>query len=196
YDGEHVFALGERGFGVDIDSPNYTLIPGSSLADGGSYREAPSSRKVVPAPAWFYDLLRRRADRAEQPQDPVVDLDKPEHVAWAINYLKNHAPVSKQGSNGDNTVLQVAGVLKDHGISEDMALALMAEHYNDRCEPPWSIGEGADADRLDVKVRNAYAYLRDKAPGEDTAEAHFATDPVSPSDQQQASAPPRPRVVL
>jgi hypothetical protein len=31
YEGAHVFALGENGFGKDIDSPNYTMIAGCQL---------------------------------------------------------------------------------------------------------------------------------------------------------------------
>src|SRR5260221_1589159 len=34
YDGPHIFALGKYGFGEDIDSPNYSLIPGCKFSDG------------------------------------------------------------------------------------------------------------------------------------------------------------------
>lgn len=194
YSGEHVFALGERGFGVDIDSPNYTLIPGCALAGGTGYCKVASSPKVAPAPSWFYDLLRRgTTERTEQPQEPAVDWDKPENVEWAIDYLLHDAPLSKQGSNGDATILHVAGVLKDHAISEEMALELMADYYNDRCEPPWQIGEGADADRLDVKIQNAYRYLREKQPGADTAEAHFADDPPPQETSEEREAQKKAR---
>src|SRR6185369_1172095 len=188
YEGEHVFALGERGFGVDIDSPNYTLIPGCTLANGTCYREVPSSQKVAPAPSWFYDLLRRRTERAEQTQEPAVDWDKPENIEWAIHYLLYDAPLSKQGSSGDATILYVAGVLKDHGISKELALELMAEHYNDRCEPPWGIGEGPDSDRLDIKIENAYRYLKQKQPGADTPSAEFANDPLPPETDEERQA--------
>jgi hypothetical protein len=33
----HIMALGENGIGKDIDSPNYTLIPGCTFDDGTSY---------------------------------------------------------------------------------------------------------------------------------------------------------------
>src|SRR5262249_25275727 len=44
------------------------------------------------------------------------------------------------------------------------------------CDPLWSVGNGPDADRLEVKVRNAYAYARENKPGAGTAEMHFAGD--------------------
>ena len=187
YNGTHVFALGERGFGLDIDTPNYTLIPGCTLAGGGSYRQVPSP-KVKPAPSWFYEVLGRPTDCSEQSQDPVVDWDKPENVEWAIEYLQYHASPSIQFSGGDNTMLQVAGVLKDRGISPEKAIELMADYYNDRCEPPWSIGEGPDEDRLEIKVRNAYRYLRERQPGADTAEAEFANDPPPPETADERKA--------
>jgi hypothetical protein len=70
----------------------------------------------------------------------------------------------------------VAGNLKDHGISLDTAIDLIAEHYNPRCEPPWNLGDGELADRLDVKVSNAYRYLKYMRPGAATAEADFGDD--------------------
>jgi hypothetical protein len=38
YEGEHIFALGKFGFGDGVDSPNYTIIPGSSFSDGNELR--------------------------------------------------------------------------------------------------------------------------------------------------------------
>ncbi len=195
YDGEHVFGVGA--FGTDIDSPNYTLVPGCTLADGTSYRAMPKCPKVVPAPAWFYEVLKRQQSAAEAAEQvPVIELDQNVSIQWAIEYLKRDAPPARQGDNGDATTLKVAATLKDRGISEEMALELMAEHYNGRCEPPWQIGEGEDKDRLDAKVRNAYTYLKNRAPGEDTAEADFATDPVPPAPEEQPTEVRRPHVVL
>lgn len=192
FTGEHVFALGERGFGPDVDSPNYTLMPGCSLAGGGSYRTLPSP-KITQAPSWFRDYLGRPVERNEQPQEPAVDLDKPDNVEWAVDYLQWQAPISRQGANGDDTIMKVAGVLKDRGISEEKALELMAEYYNNRCEPPWQIGEGPEADRLDIKIRNAYKYLREKQPGADTAEADFASDPLPPLTDEERKAEEKAR---
>ncbi len=185
-----------EGSDPDIDSPNYTLMAGCVLAAGGSYR-ALSSPSAARAPKWFYELLGQPAERIEQPQQPVIDWDKPGNVEWAKNYLQWHVPISRQGANGDDTILRVAGVLKDHGISEQMALELMADFYNDRCEPPWQIGEGADADRLDVKVANAYRYLRQSQPSAEKAEAHNSGNllkgrwEVRPASGRGTPNPPR-----
>ena len=51
---------------------------------------------------------------------------------------------------------------------------LMSEFWNDRCEPSWP------DDELRTKIRNAYAYCRDKKPGEDSPRADF--EPIEVSD--------------
>jgi hypothetical protein len=73
----------------------------------------------------------------------------------------------------------VAAHLKDEGISRDMAIQLIEEHYNtpEHCEPCWNNGNDGDlADRLDVKVSNAYEYANLRRPGAHTTAAEFADD--------------------
>jgi hypothetical protein len=184
YRGPHVFALGKYGFGVDVDSPNYVLLPGSRLmppAGRGVYRVM-NNLPVAAAPSWFYEVLGERHQQAPADQTPVVDLDQPENTARAIHYLKTGAPVSRQGDGGEKTLFDVACRLKDMGISEWQAVQLLAAHYNDKCDPPWNISGGAVADDLAVKVHNAFTYGTQNAPGFDTAEHHFAADPVNPDD--------------
>ncbi len=198
YQGKHVFGLGKHGFGPDVDSPNYVLIPGCriTISGNGSYVAA-TSPPIQPAPAWFYDVLKAAREHEAVEQTGVADLDTPDNIARAIHYLQNDAKPSIEGRNGESQTLHTAGVLKDIGISEPKAVELMAEHYNvpGTCDPLWLVGEGADADRLDVKVRNAYAYLAGKAPGEDSAVADFADDPPPPlSDVEKHADKGLPKV--
>lgn len=101
------------------------------------------------------------------------------------------APPSIAGEGGEQTTLEVATVLKDMGISESLTLELMAEFYNvdGRCDPVWSMDESPAEDSLPVKVRNAYTYMRNIAPGASTAEAEFANDDaeVEPLDKKTAA---------
>ena len=179
YAGEHIFALGKYGFGIDVDSPNYSLIPGCTLNAGGAYEEAFNSAPIAPAPQWFYDLFASNKPEAgatvDQEASIVLDLD--ENVEWAKQWLldPNGAPPSIEGQNGEKTVLDIAGVLKDHGISLECAIGLMDEFYNHpgKCDPLWRVGDGPVADRLDVKIANAYSYLRQTRPGEKSARGDF-----------------------
>lgn len=174
-------------FGPDsgVDAPGYVLAPGSVLDASNDY---PGDYTVIDegdviggntpianAPDWLGIYLQEARPEAVE-QVPVVELDQIGHIAFAIDYLKQATP-AVQGRNGEHTLLMVAAALKDLGISRDMAVELLARYYNDRCEPQWCIGDGATADRLDVKVANAYAYLKHVQPGAMTAEALFGDDP-------------------
>ena len=175
-------------FGKDVDSTNYVLIPGCALDIGGEYaiiNDAP----IAPAPDWFAEYLDKQESAAVE-QVPDIELDKPENVEWAINYLTNDAPPCVQGQNGEFTMLSVYAELKDHGISIDRAIELVEEHYNvfDKCDPLWNLNDGPIADRHDIKAQNAYGYLRQNAPGSNTAEADFTNDPLSPEEQAALDA--------
>jgi hypothetical protein len=174
HEGEHRFALGENGFGRDIDCPNYVLIPGCTLRDGTSY-VAINELSAVAAPRWFYDVLgSRKKETVENAADVVVDLDKSENVEWARDFLQNEAPPAIEGQGGEQQTLKVAMALRDRGISEPFAVELMLQEYNERCDPPW------DRDGLEQKISNAYAYATLSAIGGRTAEADFADDPIEP----------------
>lgn len=171
----HRCLMGENGFGLDVDSPNYVLLPGCALDTGGTY-EAINDEPVAPAPEWFGGYLREASNTPDADQEAVVELDSPQQVEWSIDYLKNYAKPSIQGQNGEYTLLMTAGVLKDHGISETKAIDLLLEYYNPRCEPPWGAFDGPVQDRLDVKVRNSRLYLKQNAPGAFTPAAEFGGD--------------------
>lgn len=189
YAGRHVFGLGKHGFGPDVDSPNYVLIPGCSINIGGNGRyetiyalhdnRLPG---IQPAPSWFYDVLKAARERETVEQRAIITLDTADIVERAIHYLQNDARPSIEGRGGESQTLHTAGVLKDLGVSEPKCVELMAEFYNvpGICDPLWAVGEGPDSDRLDIKVRNAYAYLAGKAPGEDSAVADFDGDEPPP----------------
>ncbi len=195
---QHVCRLGKAGFGLDVDSPNYTLVAGCRLRRppglinhdywNGSHNAPDRPQYVVerdlpiaPAPDWFAEYLRPD-NSAEVDQIPVVEQDTPDLVDWAIHYLENDAPPSVEGNNGEHQTLMVAAVLKDRGISEQKAIELMEKHYNHRCSPPWRFFDGATADRMDVKIHNAWLYLKQTQPGADTPEANFGGDTVSAAD--------------
>jgi hypothetical protein len=170
-------AMRLNAFGKDIDSTNYVLAPGGVLVNGRY--DIIDDSPIADAPPWFSEYLAPMiGDNSAADQVPVVEQDTPDLIAWAIHYLKYDAKPSIQFQNGEFTLLMVAAVLKDHGISQQRAVDLLAKYYNERCSPPWSIGDGPPEDRLDVKVENAWLYLKAVQPGGRTAEAAFADDPV------------------
>jgi hypothetical protein len=174
YEGEHTFALGTNGFGLDIDSPNYVLIVGCELIDPITgyitYYKAVGDTPTATAPEWFSKfLVKREANKNVDTATPLIELDQDDNVSRMREWLKEAAPPAIEGRNGDHTTLKVAMRLRDEGISQSKAVELMAEHYNiiGTCDPEWSPEE------LEKKVENAFAYASINAPGEKTAEAEF-----------------------
>ena len=192
YRGRHLFALGtNKSKHPGIDFAQYVILPGCMMADGTGYT-LQVDLPIATAPDWFYVEAKRSPDKSDAlEQVPVIDLDKPANVEWAKDYLVKDAPPSIHGEGGEQTTLDVATTLKDHGISEAKALELMAEFYNveGRCDPLWSSDETPAEDSLAVKVRNAYAYKRSVRPGAFAAEAEFANDDyqVQPLDRKTAA---------
>lgn len=158
--------------GVDIRSRGgYVVAPGSVI-EGKPYT-ALHERPLAPAPQWVIDACGDVKEKAvvSPVSPPHVDQDRA--AARVVDYLKT-APLAIEGAAGDQTTYQVACRVKDLGVDEAMCFQLMAEHWNDRCPPPWS-----DADLLD-KVRNAYHYGKDPV-GVAAPEVEFST-PVEIDD--------------
>jgi hypothetical protein len=169
----HIMALGKNGLGMDVDSPNYTLIPGCTFADGTSY--VGNDADAVKCPEWIYTVIKssKASARISNAGEIAVDLDKPENIALAIDFLQEDAEPAIEGRGGDFTTYKTACYLKDIGISPELAVDLLNEYYNPRCEPQW------DSDGLERKVASAYAYSNLSKVGGKTAEADFADDPPS-----------------
>ena len=176
YAGEHVFALGERGLGRDVDCPNYVLIPGCRLAEGGEYLAvtAPGA-PCAPVPAWVYEVTSKCYERPERDEVPAVELNQPHNIERTIDHLKNLPPAIEGEAGDDCTYRAAAWCHSDGAVTEDLCLELMAEHFNPRCSPP------CEHDALATKVANAYRYAQATA-GSGTAEAEFAADPIIPED--------------
>jgi predicted P-loop ATPase len=111
-------------------------------------------------------LAPREGDRIEEPEG---GFDNDTDIARAIQYLKEDAPLSVEGEQGDKTAYLVAAHLRELAISRDLAVELMSEHWNSRNLPPWSQEE------LGVKVRNAYRYAQNDA-GERSTTNDFKED--------------------
>jgi hypothetical protein len=161
------------------------------MHDDGELGDVPEPADL---PLWLADLAGRIPNKPhDTDQTPAVDLDTDEQVKWAIHYLTHDAKASIEGRNGEYALLMTAGVLKDLGISEDKSIELLAEFYNvpppqqgepmhPYCDPLWGLGDGPVADRLDIKVHNAWLYLRQNRPGELTPEAVWGDGEADDTD--------------
>lgn len=144
-------SAGRLGPGLDVrSSGGYLVGPGSILPEG-SYRVLTHEAPLPAPPAVFSALATRSEPRGAAP----VVADEPGAVGRCVEYLR-HAPLAIEGQGGDHTTFVVTAQLKDYGVSQDMAVDLLAEHWLPRCGAPWPIAD--QIEWLKTKVANAYAY--------------------------------------
>jgi hypothetical protein len=141
--------------GVDVRAYHgYVIAPGSTIGDLVYEWLTPADSPIEPMPD---DMIERcaRARVTERDDRPaLVDLDAPAAIRRSIDYLRDEAPEATQGCGGDLTTYQVAGRVKDLGISPDVNFDLMSEHWNEagKAIPPWNPEE------LQALVAHAYRY--------------------------------------
>jgi hypothetical protein len=180
-----------------IDFAQHIPIPGCDRY-GYLYRDVPRA----PFPAWAIELTgamngARAASPGPHPysgerplQRPAVRLDQLCEVERMAEWLQDRGPYgppkSIQGSHGDAVLLQVCGVLKDHGISLRKSCELIDRYYNlpGVCEPRWSRKE------IGQKVRNARRYLLQNEAGEQSLAASVtlfgdAAEYTDPDEKRQ-----------
>jgi predicted P-loop ATPase len=122
---------------------------------------------IADAPQSLLLLLekKQKGSKASDPHTPQVPLagaegatefkeDKQSKERF-VKYLKTTEDTSTEGLGGDATAFSVACRGRDFALGEATTLNLMLAHWNDRCDPPWTVEE------LETKVRNAYKYNED-----------------------------------
>lgn len=173
--GKH--GLGE---GLDIRSHhNYTVAPGSTTPEGVYAVEMDVPLRPVPAAV----AVRLKPPLTRETASTYTLDETPGLVARAVAYLtSDQAPGAVEGEAGDDTTYRTACRLRDLGVTETGAYALMLTHWNDKCVPPW------DGDELQVKVENAYNYATGVV-GQMSPETHFANLQL-PDDTPVAPPPP------
>lgn len=144
--------------GIDIRSVGgYVVGPGSYFADPGAKKGYTGTYHVVdntPPAAAPTGFVLMCGEPKQREQGPAVSVDEPDDIVFAIHYLLKDAPIAIEGRGGNNTAYAVAARVVEIGVSADRAADLMAEHWNDRCLPPWS------KDELVSIAHNAESYAQ------------------------------------
>lgn len=164
--------------GIEFKTKGQYVVGSDSIHPdtGNSYTiHHGSPALVVDAPEKLLDLIARK-EIGHEVYTPMEYTDDKATQERFLRYI-NTAPIAVEGQNGDRTTFAVAAVGHDFGLHPDIALTLMAEHYNPKCEPPWAYND------LKTKVYNAYRYSTEVA-GIKSVEGKFPKAPinVSPSD--------------
>lgn len=151
---EHRNTAGALGPGLDTRGTHgYVKIYADDLPDPGCLPEAPA----------YVSKLGRKSDRA-----PTAERGLAPSSASAIKaakfYLERQAPEAAEGTR-NATAFQVAAQLRNVGLSEVDALALLLDLWNPtKCSPP------LDEEELAAVVQNAYKYSQE-GPREDRISA-------------------------
>ena len=96
-----------------------------------------------------------------------------------IGFISHAAYPAVDGEGGTHELYRVAGYGHDHGIPLQTMQDLLWEHYNPRCEPPWSErGRG----HFNQVVYRAYKYAL-SAPGCKTIRSHVLSMPPIPEPE-------------
>ncbi|MXX90517.1 MAG: AAA family ATPase [Boseongicola sp. SB0665_bin_10] len=116
---------------------SYGLLPPSKGPDGTEY-----TWKSRGDPAFRSDALVEAAGKARE-RDPkaevwLIEQDLPEHDADYSEWLKGKAETGTCGVDGNHTLAKTGAMGHSFGLSEELTVERMLEHWNPRCEPPWS----------------------------------------------------------
>lgn len=158
------------GSGLDIRSRGGLIVGPGSEIDGKAYAQINGHSQLAPAPAWLVTRLGMDAGARRSDSTPVGGVDPERATDRAVSYLRSAAP-ALEGQGGDTHTYKIFQALKDVGCTLDQAVMLADEHWNERCEPPWSLEE------LLKLADHAYKYGREQ-PGCSAPEAIF--EPVEP----------------
>lgn len=166
--------------GIDIRADGgFTLLPGSVIA-GKPYAWKVRG-DIPPVPNWIEARLKAAPKKQERQDNIEVLPASPNQIERAARYLSNEAEPAVAGMRGNDTTYKTATKLRDMIGPEHQALDLMIEHYNPRCDPPWSY------DELRTITANAYRYAANAAPGGLNPENDFT--PVETSHGPQFIRP-------
>lgn len=135
--------------GIDIRSHHgFVVAPGSTI-DGRPYKIV-RDRDPIWVPLTLERVLREPYARREVTHSEAIDSAA--SIEAGRRFLES-APVAIQGQRGDETTFVTAARLcREFALSVMTAYSLMAEHWNERCVPPWQL------DELMQKVENAAQY--------------------------------------
>ncbi|MBI1213779.1 MAG: AAA family ATPase [Alphaproteobacteria bacterium] len=128
---------------------------------------------ILQLPEWIEPRLTRWVPEAERQsyEDSIeevdgkqyvdgIELDQPDRIERATEWLKHGAKPAVEYRGGNDTTFRTFAWLREHAISSDLALELVAKHYNPRAitqagDPsPWTYEE------LERIRDNAYKYAK------------------------------------
>lgn len=145
--GEHIDTRGRN---------SYVLVP-PSIVNGKPYEAINDPSQITTLPP---DIATRIADANKPVAATNTELDGSANVARVQSLLSacvSAGDVAIAGQGGNNRTYRLAAEIQALGISQELTLSLLEEHWNPHCQPPW------EHDELLALVTNASSYMQNEA---------------------------------
>ena len=196
---------GKLARGVDTRADGgYVVVP-PSVVDGTAYCWATTMElqrgpaELPDPPSWLAEELDRLAPRAPQgarvanPEAKRAYSTNEDVERRAAAYVAEMPPAVSGSGGHSATYAAATALVHGFGIPPDRALELLLEHYNPRCQPPWTEKE------LQHKVEDAaakpherpFGWLRNPQPEGDVDLSGILAAAV-PREEETISALPDP----
>lgn len=159
-------ASSKLGDGVDTRSHHGYVVGPGSVVDGKAYEII---HDVPHAPVPKNIISKLDTPRVRKTVDVEFDaVDSPSSIAYVTRMAQEASPACS--GEQSHRAYELACRMRDHGVSDLMATAIMAEQWGPRCEPPLSYED------LEVRVQNAYQYAKGVLGAESAAFTFSAVD--------------------
>jgi len=136
------------GQGLDVRATGgYIVAPPSSHESGGVYQWQPGAEPwtlpLAPMPLWLFERARNAPRLVPEWTAPAYgDHPLSERIKRASAYLARIKVGAVSGQGGHDAAFSVAlPIVRGFDLPRDVAIQLLWEEYNHKCQPPWSRAE-------------------------------------------------------
>jgi len=130
--------------GVDCKADGGYIVAAPSLhMSGRRYQWRDENEQLQPVPAWLLAILCPQPKARPAPPRAAIHCEQPDDLILkrARAYLVK-CSVSVSGQGGHDAAWNAAQVLvRGFDLAPGVALELLEQDFNPRCEPPWSTAE-------------------------------------------------------